>query len=138
MRKHPYAFLLWFVLVACVQSSSEAQTVYVTKTGAKYHRGDCHYLKYSKFPITLSNAEKQGYTPCSFCRPDIKDTAEKDTEPAIDSAQQDAETTPPPPIRKAASRKATTLSQCTARTKAGTRCKRMTTNANARCWQHQE
>lgn len=41
-------------------------TVYVTKTGAKYHRLGCSYLK-SCIPISLSKALQQGYSPCSRC-----------------------------------------------------------------------
>lgn len=44
------------------------QTVYITRTGAKYHRSSCRYLKYSKIPISLEKA-KQSYGPCSVCRP---------------------------------------------------------------------
>ena len=44
------------------------KTVYITRTGAKYHRGGCQYLRYSKIPISLERA-KQGYSPCSVCRP---------------------------------------------------------------------
>jgi hypothetical protein len=43
-------------------------TVYVTKTGAKYHRGTCQYLRKSKIAITLSEAKKS-YTACSVCNP---------------------------------------------------------------------
>lgn len=44
------------------------QTVYITRTGSKYHRSSCRYLKYSKIPISLEKA-KQNYGPCSVCRP---------------------------------------------------------------------
>lgn len=43
-------------------------TVYITKTGKKYHRGNCSYLRKSKIPISLSEA-RQGYGPCSKCNP---------------------------------------------------------------------
>ena len=43
-------------------------TVYVTRTGKKYHRGGCRYLRRSKIPISLE-AAKQRYGPCSVCRP---------------------------------------------------------------------
>ena len=46
----------------------QTKTVYITRTGAKYHRGSCRYLKYSKIAISLERA-KQGYSPCSVCRP---------------------------------------------------------------------
>ena len=44
------------------------KTVYITRTGAKYHLGNCRYLKSSKIPISLEKA-KQNYTPCSVCKP---------------------------------------------------------------------
>ena len=44
------------------------RTVYITRTGAKYHRGSCRYLKYSKISVSLEKA-KQSYSPCSVCRP---------------------------------------------------------------------
>jgi cbb3-type cytochrome oxidase cytochrome c subunit len=44
-------------------------TVYVTKTGKKYHRDGCRYLSHSKIPMTLKDAKAKGYTPCSVCRP---------------------------------------------------------------------
>lgn len=47
-------------------SISKSTTVYITKTGSKYHRSGCSYLK-SKIPISLSNAIAQGYTACSRC-----------------------------------------------------------------------
>ena len=48
---------------------SSSITVYITKTGKKYHRGSCSYLRSSKIPISLKNAVARGYTPCSRCRP---------------------------------------------------------------------
>lgn len=45
------------------------QTVYITKTGEKYHREGCRYLSKSKIPISLSNALAQGYEPCKVCKP---------------------------------------------------------------------
>ena len=48
-------------------SEEKDVTVYVTKSGTKYHRANCSHLK-SKIPILLSDAEKR-YTPCSVCHP---------------------------------------------------------------------
>ena len=42
-------------------------TVYITDTGSKYHKDGCFYLRKSKHPISLSEAIKNGYTPCSKC-----------------------------------------------------------------------
>ena len=49
-------------------STNEA-TVYITRTGAKYHRAGCRYLKKSCIPISLNEAKQRGYTPCSVCGP---------------------------------------------------------------------
>lgn len=46
----------------------EEITVYVTRTGAKYHRGSCRYLRQSKIPMPLDEAREQ-YDPCSVCDP---------------------------------------------------------------------
>jgi competence protein ComEC len=51
-----------------VQEQTKEVTVYVTRTGAKYHAGSCRYLSRSKIPISLKEAKKS-YTPCSVCRP---------------------------------------------------------------------
>jgi hypothetical protein len=45
------------------------QIVYVTRTGAKYHRGHCRYLRRSKIPMKLRDAVAAGYTPCKVCGP---------------------------------------------------------------------
>ena len=51
-----------------VQVEEEEITVYVTKTGSKYHRAGCRYLSKSSVPISLSDA-KSMYSPCSVCDP---------------------------------------------------------------------
>lgn len=56
---------------ARAQAEAEAQkneqTVYITNTGEKYHNAGCRYLKNSSIPISLSQAQAQGYTPCKVC-----------------------------------------------------------------------
>lgn len=39
------------------------KTVYITKSGSKYHRAGCQYLKKSSIPISLSEAKSRGYSP---------------------------------------------------------------------------
>jgi hypothetical protein len=48
-------------------SQEKEETVYVTKTGAKYHRAGCRHLK-SSIPMKLSEAAER-YSPCSVCNP---------------------------------------------------------------------
>ena len=50
-------------------TSSDSVIVYITKTGAKYHRDGCRYLSRSRIPISLSDAKSRGYSPCSVCDP---------------------------------------------------------------------
>ena len=49
-------------------SDNQSQVVYRTKTGKKYHRSGCSYLK-SKFETTVSEAQSMGLGPCSVCNP---------------------------------------------------------------------
>ena len=44
-------------------------TVYITKTGKKYHLSDCSYLRLSKISIDKEKAIGEGYTACSRCKP---------------------------------------------------------------------
>jgi hypothetical protein len=50
-------------------SGGSSTTVYITKTGEKYHRSGCRYLSSSKIAISLADAKARGYTPCSVCDP---------------------------------------------------------------------
>jgi len=52
-----------------VEPAASDPIVYITRTGSKYHRGSCSYLRKSKIAIRLSKACARGYTPCSRCRP---------------------------------------------------------------------
>jgi micrococcal nuclease len=54
-----------------VRSSNDKVTpqqyvVYITRTGKKYHRAGCRYLRYSAIPISLSEARRL-YEPCKVC-----------------------------------------------------------------------
>lgn len=42
-------------------------TVYVTRTGAKYHQRSCSYLRNSRRAMSRSEAITAGYTPCKRC-----------------------------------------------------------------------
>lgn len=49
-------------------SNNQSQVVYRTRTGKKYHRSGCSYLK-SKIETTVSEAQAMGLGPCSRCNP---------------------------------------------------------------------
>jgi len=119
--------LLLFFGMVCLACEMPAQNVYVTKTGEKYHKTTCHYLKNSKKEITLEVALERGFTACSLCKPTIK--AEAKTLKPVENTQQ-LKIEPVSTVPKA------NATQCSGKTKSGTRCKRMTKSANGRCYQH--
>ncbi len=43
------------------------ETVYITRTGERYHEDGCFHLRKSKFGINIEEAKKRGYTPCKNC-----------------------------------------------------------------------
>lgn len=102
-----------------------AQIVYTTKTGEKYHKSSCRYLKYSKKAIKLDKAKALGYQACKVCKPRAENT--KEASSSLTKQKQNKSTT---------TTKKATATQCTGRTKSGSRCKRKTKNSNGRCYQH--
>ena len=117
--------LLLFFSWSCSALNSESQTVYITPTGKKYHRESCRYLRLSKHPITLLDAQKKGYEGCLVCKPF---TGVLDEQGVTDSAKI---TWPSGRIKNVVPQ------QCSATTRStGRRCKRMTKSASGKCWQH--
>ena len=51
------------------ERTGNAPTVYITKTGAKYHVEGCRYSTQSSIPMSLEEAQKRGLTACSVCKP---------------------------------------------------------------------
>lgn len=47
----------------------QSATVYITKSGKKYHKDGCRYLSQSKIKTTLKEAKANGYTACKVCHP---------------------------------------------------------------------
>jgi hypothetical protein len=50
------------------KQTPETETVYVTKTGKKYHRAGCRSLAKSAIAMKLKDAAKS-YSPCKVCKP---------------------------------------------------------------------
>jgi hypothetical protein len=55
-----------------VQPLSGSTRVYIAKTGTKYHRSTCRYVKRSKIAKTLSWAKAHHYGACKVCKPPTK------------------------------------------------------------------
>jgi micrococcal nuclease len=52
------------------QSTPAPVTVYVTRTGTKYHRADCRLVARGSISIPLTEAIKK-YGPCAICKPPV-------------------------------------------------------------------
>lgn len=50
-------------------SQNRETVVYITKTGEKYHKDGCRYLRQSKIKTTKKEAVKKGYGACKVCKP---------------------------------------------------------------------
>jgi hypothetical protein len=105
-------------------AQSADTTVYVTKTGAKYHKAGCRSLSRSQIPMTLADASKR-YAPCSICKPPILAAAPALAPPATASSPRAAPVT-----------KAVESGRCQAETKKGTQCSRKAKPGSQYCWQH--
>lgn len=117
--------VLLFITLSCGYCIP-AQTVYTTKTGEKYHKSTCHYLKYSKKEIKLDRAKALGYVACKVCKPTANNTKKKSNSTSLASKK----------VQKTTTSKKLTATQCTGKTKSGKRCKRKTKNTSGRCYQH--
>jgi hypothetical protein len=124
---------IWLIaLQGCAYGQpSDDGIVCVTSTGKKYHACSCRYLKYSSTEIKRTEATKLGYAACLVCKPG--DTT-RETKPVIIPPNSVTNTTE---VKKPDSNKKSASSQCTAYTKAGTRCKRTASATTEKCWQHQ-
>lgn len=121
-----YRILLLTIFILGFLFQLTAQTVYVTKSGKKYHSQNCSSLSSSKKAIELSDAIDNGYTPCKKCKPDqnLKSNTSKNLIPENNSE-----------VKK---QNDTKEQQCEAITKSGTRCKRKAQTGSKYCWQHQK
>lgn len=102
------------------KTRAAAGSVFVTKSGKKYHRDGCNYLSKSKIPIALADAQTR-YQPCSVCDP-----------PTGDIQGQSK----PAPSRQVDVPQKTSSGRCEAITKKGTQCSRQAKAGSSYCWQH--
>ena len=119
------AFLV-FLSVFLFSSDIISQTVYITKTGKKYHSSNCSFLSKSKIAIELNKAIERGFTACSKCKPPQKVEGTNKQNFTPESKDQ---VKPKTNI---------TSQQCEAITKKGTRCSRKAQAGSKYCWQHQK
>lgn len=106
-----------YLLFIFFSLSINAQNVYKTPSGAKYHLGSCHMVENVSEKITLERAAELGLEPCKICKPqNYRMLGLKSSENRPQGQDQTV--------------------QCKGMTKKGTRCKHMTRIANGYCFQH--
>lgn len=96
-------------------------TVYITRTGTKYHSESCSSLRKSAIPMKLSEAS-QRYSPCSRCNPPTATSSGAQSESNITKTQGRTNTG--------------SSAQCLGITKKGLQCKRTTSDPSGYCYQH--
>ena len=106
---------IFTLLLLVLSMSLKAQMVYKTPSGKKYHLATCRMVKNVSEEITIQQAIELGLEPCKICNPPTNNI--------------------PTGVNKPQGQNNTV--QCKGLTKAGTRCKHMTSIANGYCYQHQ-
>jgi hypothetical protein len=106
--------LIFFILLS---GGIKSQDVYKTPSGKKYHLSTCKMVENVSDKITIEEALQLGLSPCLICKPPVSDT--KQVVPFKQPQGKDE------------------TSQCKGYTKAGTRCKHMTSIGNGYFYQHQ-
>ncbi len=109
-------FISLFLLLAF---QSQAQNLYKTPSGKKYHLATCRMVKNVSAKVSPEQIRDLGLTPCKICKPNAIH--------GINSFYTSK--TPAGKTRQSV--------QCKGRTKRCTRCKHRTHIANGYCYQHQ-
>jgi hypothetical protein len=122
--------LVLFLLTLQGYAQSETK-VYITKTGAKYHKSSCRYAQ-TGWAATLTEAKDKGLTACLVCKPGGGEASTSSSPSSGSNANALKSTTP----STSAPKSPTTTGQCKATTKAGSRCSRNASAGSSYCWQH--
>jgi hypothetical protein len=104
--------LLFFLFT----TSTDAQDVYKTPYGKKYHLASCRMVENVSEKLSVADAVERGLGACKICNPptQLKQNAITSQEPRGEDATV----------------------QCKGTTKQGTRCRHRTSIGNGYCFQH--
>ena len=122
---HSVLPLLLFLLTLQGYAQSETK-VYITKTGAKYHKSSCRYAQ-TGWAATLTEAKEKGLTACLICKPGGGETSTSSSPGSNAYALRSS--TP----SNSAPNSTITSGQCKATTKAGSRCSRKASAGSSYC-----
>jgi hypothetical protein len=128
----PRRLVLAAVLFICAVgvALAQAEKVYVTRTGEKYHRGSCTSLRSSKIEMSLAEAAAR-YGACKVCRPPVPAVPSQPA--AVEQRPSSPASAAPAPASPAPAQRST---RCQATTKKGTQCSRSAQAGRSYCWQH--
>lgn len=108
----------FILLILFFSLNLNAQTVYKTPSGSKYHMSSCRMVKNVSSGVSLSKAIELGLSPCKICKPPISSAYHLVSKPKKVNGVN-------------------SKNQCKGITKAGKRCKHFTRIGNDYCYQHQ-
>jgi len=110
-----FAFTIFACLIFCNAPIVQGQKYYKTPSGAKYHLGDCRMVNNVSEEVSAQQIIELGLTACKICKPENINRLN---------------------LKSNTPRGKLNTVQCMGITKAGTRCKHMTSLANGYCFQH--
>jgi methylphosphotriester-DNA--protein-cysteine methyltransferase len=74
MKKNRLGLIITaFFIAGVIYAASQDTTVYITRTGEKYHTERCASVRNSKIAVSLGEAVSKGYEPCKRCKPPALD-----------------------------------------------------------------
>lgn len=109
------------VILLFVFITTQAQSVYRTPSGTKYHLSTCRMIKNVSHKISYRQAAELGLLPCKICTP--KEVSAQGFASKIRVGSKEA-------------KGESETKQCRGQTKKSTRCKHRTRNVNGYCAQH--
>lgn len=109
----------WVLLFVIFSVFVNAQTVYKTPSGKKYHLSSCRMVENVSSKLSVEKALEMGLDPCKICGPPTRNVQ------SFVSTPKSTNGTSPSTV------------QCKGTTKAGNRCKHRTNIGNGYCFQHQ-
>lgn len=119
--------LFSLILLSSFIVAVQAQNVYKTPTGEKYHAATCRYVKNVSHKLTLAEAKKTGLSACMRCF-SAKDSLNRNESSDLKLGIKPGE----------AQGAEAAAQQCKGLTKKQVRCTRKTRNVNGYCFQHEK
>ncbi|RBP34306.1 hypothetical protein DFR65_101194 [Oceanihabitans sediminis] len=117
MHKAKYGI---FIILFMVFTTINAQSLYKTPSGKKYHLSSCRMVENVSKKLSKEDISKYNLTACKICKPpQVGNITSRNSFYASDKSVGKSSTT-----------------QCKGKTKKGSRCKHKTSIANGYCYQH--